>query len=151
MRRETGRLAGARTLDQRLKRPLLYQLSYQPVCGSLCRTEGPAKTANLIQKSQPRKQFSANPPALSRKSQSEEKLAHEIRGHRTQSADYIDFAMLMAVTKIQDYSERLKTAMDDDRRPDLGLREQVETVFEEAKELRRLLDEVRHLRRSAPD
>ena len=27
---KSGRLAGTRTLDQRLKRPLLYQLSYQP-------------------------------------------------------------------------------------------------------------------------
>ena len=59
--------------------------------------------------------------------------------------------MLMAVTKIRDLSERLKMAMDDDKRPDLGLRERVETVFEEAKELRCLIDEVRHLRRSAPD
>ena len=64
---------------------------------------------------------------------------------------YIEAAMLMSVTKIRDYSERLKMAMDDDRRPDLGLRERVETVFEEAKELRRLIDEVRILRRSAPD
>lgn len=59
--------------------------------------------------------------------------------------------MLMAVTKIRDLSERLKMAMDDDKRPDLGLRERVETVFEEAKELRRLIDEVRLRRRNAPD
>ena len=56
-----------------------------------------------------------------------------------------------SVTKIQDLSERLKMAMGDDNRPDLGLREQTEKVFEEAKELRRLIDEVRILRRSAPD
>ena len=60
---------------------------------------------------------------------------------------YIDSAMLMAVTKIRDLSERLKMAMDDDKRPDLGLRERVETVFEEAKELRRLIDEVRRINR----
>ena len=59
--------------------------------------------------------------------------------------------MLMAVTKIRDYSERLKMARDDDKRPDLGLREQTEKVFEEAKELRRMMDEIRLLRRSAPD
>ena len=59
--------------------------------------------------------------------------------------------MLKSVTKIRDLAERLKMAMDDDKRPDLGLREQTEKVFEEAKELRRLLDEVRHLRRSAQD
>lgn len=59
--------------------------------------------------------------------------------------------MLMAVTKIRDYSERLKMAMDDDKRPDLGLREQTEKVFEEAKELRRMMDEIRLLRRSAQD
>ncbi len=64
---------------------------------------------------------------------------------------YIESAMLMAVTKIRDLSERLKMAMDDDKRPDLGLRERVETVFEEAKELRRLIDEVRLRRRSALD
>lgn len=51
----------------------------------------------------------------------------------------------------RDYSERLKMAMDDDKRPDLGLREQTEKVFEEAKELRRMMDKIRHLRRSAPD
>ena len=28
--KENGRLTGTRTLDKRLKRPLLYQLSYQP-------------------------------------------------------------------------------------------------------------------------
>lgn len=28
--RKNGGLTGARTLDKRLKRPLLYQLSYQP-------------------------------------------------------------------------------------------------------------------------
>ena len=59
--------------------------------------------------------------------------------------------MLMAVTKIRDLSERLKMAMDDDRRPDLGLHERVETLFEEVKELRRLLDEVRNLRRGSQD
>ena len=59
--------------------------------------------------------------------------------------------MLMAVTKIRDLSEQLKMAMDDDRRPDLGLRERVETVFEEAAELRCLLDEVRNLRRGSQD
>lgn len=42
-------------------------------------------------------------------------------------------------------------AMNNDNRPDLGLRERVETVLEEAKELRSLMDEVRILRRSAPD
>lgn len=30
-REESGRLAGTRTPNQRLKRPLLYQLSYQPI------------------------------------------------------------------------------------------------------------------------
>ena len=64
---------------------------------------------------------------------------------------YIEAAMLISVTKICDLSERLKTAMDDDKRLDLGLREQTEKVFEESKELRRLLDEVRLLRCSAPD
>lgn len=48
--------------------------------------------------------------------------------------------MLNSVTKIRDLSERLKKAMNDDKRPDLGLRERVEIVFEKAKELRRLLD-----------
>ena len=65
--------------------------------------------------------------------------------------NFLDFAMLISVTKICDLSERLKTAMDDDKRLDLGLREQTEKVFEESKELRRLLDEVRLLRCSAPD
>ena len=41
--------------------------------------------------------------------------------------------MLMAVTKIRDLSERLEMAQDDDGRPDLGLRERVETVFERTK------------------
>lgn len=59
--------------------------------------------------------------------------------------------MLVAVTKIRDYSERLKMAMDDDNHPDLGLREQTEKVFEEAKELRRMMDEIRHLRRHSQD
>ena len=35
--------------------------------------------------------------------------------------------------------------------PDLGLREDVETVFEEAVELRRMLDEVRHLHSGGQD
>ena len=72
-------------------------------------------------------------------------------GPEAYQRNFLDFSMLMAVTKIRDLSERLKIAMDDDKRPDLGLREQTEKVFEEAKELRHLLDEVRHLRRSAPD
>ena len=42
-------------------------------------------------------------------------------------------------------------AMDDDKRPDLGLREHVETVFEVAKELRRMMDEIRSLRRGTSD
>lgn len=49
------------------------------------------------------------------------------------------------------YTERLKMAVDDDRRHDLGLRERVDTVFEEAAELQRLMDEVRLLRRSLQD
>ena len=59
--------------------------------------------------------------------------------------------MPMEIAKIRDYSERLKMAMADDKRPDLGLREQTEKVFEEAKALRRIMDEVRHLRRSSQD
>ena len=42
-------------------------------------------------------------------------------------------------------------AMDDDCRPDLGLRPHVEKVFEEAKELRRVLDKIRGLRRGGQD
>ena len=41
LRRGGGGLAGTRTQDQRLKRPLLYRLSYQPVnhAGSIQSTE----------------------------------------------------------------------------------------------------------------
>lgn len=59
--------------------------------------------------------------------------------------------MLMAVTKIRDLSEQLKMAMDDDRRLDLGLRERVETVFEEVAELQCLLDEVHNLHLGSQD
>ncbi len=72
-------------------------------------------------------------------------------GPETYRRRYTDSAMLMAVTKIRDLSERLKMAMDDDKRPDLGLREHVETVFEVAKELRRMMDEIRSLRRGTSD
>ena len=65
--------------------------------------------------------------------------------------NYIDSAMLMAVTKIRDLSEQLKMAMDDDRRLDLGLRERVETVFEEVAELQCLLDEVLNLHLGSQD
>ncbi len=41
--------------------------------------------------------------------------------------------------------------MDADCRPDLGLRSHVEKVFEEAKELRRVLDEIRGLWRGRQD
>lgn len=72
-------------------------------------------------------------------------------GPEAYQRNFLDYDMLKSVTKIRDYSERLKMAVDDDKRPDLGLREHVETVFEEAAELRQLIDEVRILRRSSQD
>ena len=62
----------------------------------------------------------------------------------------IDF-LLKESRRLLAATQAVELVMDDDRRPDLGLRERVETLFEEAKELRRLIDEVRILRRSAPD
>ena len=62
----------------------------------------------------------------------------------------VDF-LLKESRRLLAATQSVDLAMNEDKRPDLGLRERVETVFEEAKELRRLIDEVRILRRSAPD
>ncbi len=64
----SGGLAGTRTRDQRLKRPLLYRLSYQPAMPHAfhCTGNEPAlkrcskSAANLINKDGPRKSFPGN-------------------------------------------------------------------------------------------
>ena len=49
---ENGGTAGTRTQDQSLKRALLYQLSYRPVCrGAIIAELPPQNTVNGIQRS----------------------------------------------------------------------------------------------------